>query len=105
LEKTKTLFWLAESDPIEHPDYFKAFDACYSWTWMHKTEDFYKKNQDKHILDTVLQQYNTVVDQMICCFGLPPIMMRTAGTELSTKNMAIWLKHWQYLVLHGMGCL
>jgi glycosidase len=60
LEKTKTLFWLAESDPVEHADYFKAFDACYTWSWMHKTEDFYKKNQDKNILDTVLQQYNTV---------------------------------------------
>ena len=60
LEKTKTLFWLAESDPLEHPDYFNAFDACYTWTWMHKTEDFYKNNQDKNILDTVLQQYNTV---------------------------------------------
>jgi len=60
LEKTKTLFWLAESDPLEHADYFKAFDACYTWTWMHKTEDFLKKNQDKHILDTVLQQYNAV---------------------------------------------
>jgi alpha-amylase len=60
LEKTKTLFWLAESDPVEHADYFKAFDACYTWAWMHKTEDFYKKNQDKNILDSVLQQYNTV---------------------------------------------
>ena len=27
---------------------------------MHKTEDFYKKNHDKHTLDSVLQQYNTV---------------------------------------------
>lgn len=60
LEKTKTLFWLAESDPLEHGDYFKAFDACYTWTWMHKTEEFYKKNQDKNILDTVLEQYNSV---------------------------------------------
>jgi alpha-amylase len=60
LEKTKTLFWLAESDPLEHPDYYKAFDACYSWTWMHKTEDFYKKHLDKQVLDTVLQQYDSV---------------------------------------------
>jgi alpha-amylase len=60
LEKTKTLFWLAESDPLEHPDYYKAFDACYTWTWMHKTEDFYKKHLDKHILDTVLKQYDSV---------------------------------------------
>jgi alpha-amylase len=60
LEKTKTLFWLAENDPVEHADYFKAFDACYTWAWMHKTEDFYKKNQDKHILDTILHQYDSI---------------------------------------------
>ncbi len=60
LEKTKTLFWLAESDPIDNPDYFKAFDACYTWAWMHKTEDFYKKHLDKSILDSLLWQYNSV---------------------------------------------
>jgi alpha-amylase len=60
LEKTKTLFWLAESDPVEHPDYFKAFDACYTWSWMHKTEDFYKKHLPLSTLDSVLQQYNSI---------------------------------------------
>ncbi|MES2893944.1 MAG: alpha-amylase family glycosyl hydrolase [Bacteroidota bacterium] len=58
LEKTKTLFWLAENDPLEHPDYYKAFDACYTWTWMHKTADFYKSGQDKKMLDTVLHRYD-----------------------------------------------
>ena len=60
LEKTKTLFWLAESDPLENPAYYQAFDACYTWTWMHKTEDFYKKDQDIKILDSVLHQYDKV---------------------------------------------
>ena len=60
LEKTKTLFWLAENDPIDNPDYFQAFDACYTWAWMHKTEEFYKKNQDKTILDSLLHQYNAI---------------------------------------------
>jgi len=60
LEKTKTLFWLAECDPVEHADYFNAFDACYTWTWMHKTEDFYKKQLPLSTLDTVLHQYQTV---------------------------------------------
>lgn len=60
LEKTKTLFWLAESDPVEHADYYKAFDACYTWAWMHKTADFYKGSQDKNILDAVLFQYNNI---------------------------------------------
>ncbi|MEI7733856.1 MAG: alpha-amylase family glycosyl hydrolase [Ferruginibacter sp.] len=60
LEKTKTLFWLAESDPVDHPDYYKAFDACYTWSWMHKTEDFYKKHLDKAVLDSILMQYNSI---------------------------------------------
>jgi glycosidase len=60
LEKTKTLFWLAESDPVEHPDYFKAFDSCYTWSWMHKTEDFYKNHLDKSLLDSILMQYNSI---------------------------------------------
>ena len=59
LEKTKTLFWLAESDPLDHPDYYQAFDACYTWTWMHKTEEFYKQGQDKYLLDHVVNQYDT----------------------------------------------
>jgi alpha-amylase len=58
LEKIKVLFWLAESDPVEHPLYFQAFDACYTWQWMHKTAEFYKGSQDKKMLDEVLQQYN-----------------------------------------------
>ena len=60
LEKTKTLFWLAENDPIENPTYYEAFDACYTWTWMHKTEEFYKHNQDIRILDSILHHYDSV---------------------------------------------
>lgn len=58
LEKTKTLFWLAESDPLEHEDYYQAFDACYTWAWMHKTEEFYKQHQDKYVLDSIVHQYD-----------------------------------------------
>jgi alpha-amylase len=60
LEKTKTLFWLAECDALDHREYYKAFDSCYTWTWMHKTEEFYKQHQDKHILDSLVYQYGTV---------------------------------------------
>lgn len=58
LEKVKTLFWLAECDGIENADYYQAFDACYCWTWMHKTEAFYKHHEPKHLLDTILNQYH-----------------------------------------------
>jgi len=64
LEKTKTLFWLAESDPIDHPNYYQAFDACYTWAWMHKTEDFYKTDQDLHKINTVMHQYNSIENQL-----------------------------------------
>jgi len=60
IEKTKTIFWLAENDGIENPSYYRAFDACYTWKWMHETEDFYKKHHDVKKLDSLLHQYDTV---------------------------------------------
>lgn len=58
LNKVKTLFWLAECDGIENADYYAAFDACYCWTWMHKTADFYKHNGSKKMLEALLYQYS-----------------------------------------------
>ncbi len=61
LEKTKTLFWLAESDPIEKPEYFKAFDACYTWQWMHKSKEFYEgKHSLNFLVDSVLRKYDSI---------------------------------------------
>lgn len=60
IEKEKTLFWLAESDPLEFPAYYQAFDACYTWTWMHKTAGFYKDELDLATLKQVLDQYDVV---------------------------------------------
>jgi glycosidase len=62
LDAIKLLFWLGELDPIEHPEYMGTFDAAYTWTWMHKTEDFYKKHLPLEILDTVLKQYDAIGD-------------------------------------------
>src|SRR6185436_12131836 len=62
LDAIKPLFWLGELDPIEHPEYMGAFDAAYTWTWMHKTEDFYKKQLPLDILDTVLKEYDAIGD-------------------------------------------
>jgi len=62
LEGIKSLFWLGELDPIEHPEYMGTFDAAYTWTWMHKTEDFYKKHLPLNSLDTVLNEYEAIGD-------------------------------------------
>jgi glycosidase len=40
LEPIRKLFWLAELDPLDNPDYMAVFDAAYSWTWMHETRKF-----------------------------------------------------------------
>jgi alpha-amylase len=60
LDKVKYLFWLGEFDEIDHPAYGKVFDASYTWTWMHKTEDFNKKHLPIDSLEFVLQQYNNI---------------------------------------------
>ncbi len=60
LEKIKTLFWLGEFDPLDNPEYYEAFDAAYTWTWMHKTEEYCKGKNDIHLLKNVLQRYDEV---------------------------------------------
>ncbi len=60
LEKTKKLFWLGELDPLEHPEYMGTFDAAYTWTWMHKSREFYQKKMHLTTLDSVLQRYEAL---------------------------------------------
>lgn len=57
LHKIKPLFWLGELDPLEHADYMDVFDAAYTWTWMHKTREWYQQRQPIPVLDSVLQRY------------------------------------------------
>jgi len=59
LEKTKPLFWLGELDPLDNADYMQVFDAAYTWTWMHKTKDFYQNVLTINHLDSVLQRYQS----------------------------------------------
>jgi glycosidase len=35
----------------------QVFDAAYTWTWMHKTREFYQQNQTVASLDSVLNRY------------------------------------------------
>ncbi len=59
LEKTKKLFWLGEFDALENNDYLQVFDASYCWTWMHKTEDFYKGKTNLATLKELLNRYDS----------------------------------------------
>jgi hypothetical protein len=59
LEVNKKLFWLGELDPLDHPEYMQVFNAAYSWTWMHKTEEFCKGPLSLGALELILQRYES----------------------------------------------
>lgn len=60
VNELKPLFWFAESDALQHPEYMEVFDAAYAWTWMHKTEEWYKKKLPLPYLTNVLDNYENV---------------------------------------------
>lgn len=57
VEKIKPLFWLAELDPLDHPEYMRVFDAAYTWAWMHAAEKFCKGRASFNDLLQVLERY------------------------------------------------
>ncbi len=56
LDKEKKLFWLAET---EEPNYHEAFDASYTWEFLHTMEAYWKKETTIHGLDAVLYRYDS----------------------------------------------
>ncbi len=55
-DNIKPVFWLAETDNNEYHD---VFDASYAWSWMHKSEQFFRGHcpfhEFKHELESVAQ--------------------------------------------------
>jgi glycosidase len=58
LEVIRPLFWLGEFDSLDNPEYMQVFDACYTWTWMHKTKTFYDTRPGLQPLLEVLDHYS-----------------------------------------------
>ena len=56
LDREKRLFWLAET---EEPNYHEAFDASYTWEFLHKMEAYWKRETTIDGLAQVLQKYNS----------------------------------------------
>lgn len=73
LDAVKPLFWLAECDQWNEPQYLEVFDAAYAWKWMHATHDYVRYHQPLHTLIDTLYGYN----------GLKP---RDAIRALFTSN-------------------
>jgi alpha-amylase len=57
IDEVKDLFWLAEADALESPEYMQVFDAAYTWKWMHRTAAFAKGETNFSELIGILQQY------------------------------------------------
>lgn len=58
LDKEKKLFWLAELDPLDNPEYMQVFDSGYSWRWMNACKSFMDEGaQNIHHLKYVLGMY------------------------------------------------
>ncbi len=54
LDAIKPLFWLAET---EDPAYHEVFDASYAWEFLHKMEQYWRRETDIGGLDHVLNGY------------------------------------------------
>ncbi|MCR6719593.1 MAG: alpha-amylase family glycosyl hydrolase [Chitinophagaceae bacterium] len=62
VDSVKKLFWLGEFDELDNPDYGKVFDASYTWSWMHKTREYYEHGLSLPALDSLLARYNEIGD-------------------------------------------
>lgn len=59
LGSLKPLFWLAELDPLDNPEYMEVFDAGYTWRWMNATRDFYQQGAHQiHHLRQLIELYD-----------------------------------------------
>jgi glycosidase len=65
LDAVKPLFWLGELDELKYPEYKEAFDATYTWTWMHQTRFFYQQHLSIDTLLSVLEGYEKLGNQTI----------------------------------------
>ncbi len=62
LDAVKPLLWLGEFDELDNPEYGEAFDASYTWTWMHKAKDFYQGEIALDSLTYILTRYDDLGD-------------------------------------------
>ena len=74
LDNNKKLFWLAET---EDPNYHEAFDATYTWEFLHAMEAFCRRETGIYGLDAVLHRYEN---------SYPPNAIRMFFTSNHDEN-------------------
>ncbi len=109
VEKLKPLFFIGEYDELENPHYGKVFDASYSWKWMHKSADYYSKNEPISELTDLLKKYSAIGDSsMRSWFTTNHDENSWNGTEFEkygdiTKPMAVFSATWNGIPLLYSG--
>lgn len=67
LQSNRELFWLAELDFLDSPDYTQVFDAAYTWRWMNAAKQAKDEGaQQIHHLKYVLSQYLNALPLTAC---------------------------------------
>jgi len=74
LDELKKLFWLAETEDVI---YHEVFDASYTWEFLHKMEQYSRRETDSVGLDQVLSRYKN---------DFPPDALRTFFTSNHDEN-------------------
>ena len=107
LDAIRPLFWLAESD---EPAYHEAFDASYTWVWMHKSHDFCKRNMTLPELKKVLlhQQERFPRHAFRCYFTTNHDENSWNGTEFekfgpAAKVLAVFSSTWNGIPITYSG--
>ncbi|NOT52276.1 MAG: 1,4-alpha-glucan branching protein [Chitinophagaceae bacterium] len=109
LDDIKPLFWLGEFDELEKPEYGEAFDASYTWTWMHRSKDFYQQKQSVDSLLVVLKKYDDLGDStMRAWFTTNHDENSWNGTEYEkygdmAKSLAVFSATWNGVPLLYSG--
>jgi alpha-amylase len=65
IDAVKPLFWLGEFDELDNPEYGEAFDASYTWTWMHRTREYYENNIPRNTGITVSRKAMPMEDSLL----------------------------------------
>jgi alpha-amylase len=102
LQQTKPLFWLGELDPLERPEYMAVFDAAYTWTWMHKAQEWYQQRQPLAMLDS--RYCSSTCRRLALRRGLHQTTMKIPGTVRSMRNTAALQSLLLCLAAPGQAC-
>ena len=105
LDGVKKLFWLAECDQWNEPQYLEAFDAAYAWKWMHATSDYYQNGKPLYTLTDVLHGYDRLGPHKAIRAWFTSNHDENSWNGTESRNMVIWQHCYPFFHVPGKDCL